>query len=244
MKTIPVIVLGMLLSFAGLKAQTVIKIGVENISYYPHYSVDKGEYTGFARALLDSFAKKHGYVLEYQPLPLKRLYAKFTSGELDLKYPDNSYWAQEAKKDVTVVYSEPVVSYIDGIMVKPKRFNGGITKLKTLGTVLGFTPYEYLEMIGQGKIQVIENPSFTGLLMQTIGGRVDGAYVNVDVAKFALNELIKQPDELVFDPSLPNTQSYYHLSTIAKPELIKVFNAWMHDSAEEVVKLKARFNLR
>ncbi len=240
------LVVFLLVGFSLLFAEgnnKVINIGVENINYYPHYSTDKGEYFGFARDILDAFAQDKGYTIKYHPLPIKRLFMAFTTGKLDLKYPDNPYWGGDSKKGVKVIYSDPVVSYTDGVMVKPENKDKGLKNFKTLGTVLGFTAYEYLNDIKSGKIMLSENPSFTGVLKQAIYKKIDGAYINTDVGKYALDELLKEPGVLVFDPSLPHTTDYYCLSTIKRPKLLKEFNQWLASNKEKVSKIKAKFKL-
>lgn len=220
------------------------KIGVENINYLPHYSTDKGEYSGFGREIMDAFSKDAGHTFEYKPMPIKRLMNAYKSGTVDAKYPDNKYWGSDDKKGLSVVYSYPVVEFIDGVMVKPDRAGKGVENLKTLGTVLGFTPFEYLGLIKQEKVKVTENKSFTALLKQTMIGRIDGAYINVDVAQYTLDTAMKKKGELIFDDALPHTKSHYHISSINKPELIDQFNEWLTNNKGTVAKIKAKFDLR
>jgi polar amino acid transport system substrate-binding protein len=39
--------------------------------------------------------------------------------------------------------------------------------------------------------------------------------------------VMRQPDALVFDPSLPHTKDFYYMSTVKHPEIIKEFNAFL-----------------
>lgn len=76
-------------SFAG-----EFTIGVENLSYYPHYTMESGQYEGFARDILDSFAKAKGHKFIYKPVVVSELTKDFINGKVDFKYPDNQYWAK------------------------------------------------------------------------------------------------------------------------------------------------------
>ena len=236
---------GLTLMFAaGNASAKTFKIGVENLKYYPHYDNNDGKYDGFAREILDAFAKSKSYKFSYKMRPVKRLYADFIDRQIvDFKYPDNAYWQGDMKKGKNIVYSVPVVSYVDGMMVAPENKGNGVSKVKKIGTVRGFTPWTYLDMINQGKIKVVENNSFVSLIKQTLKGRVSGAYLNVSVAKHQLDEVMKTPGALVFDENLPHTKSSYFLSTIKYPKVMKEFNAFMKNDRKIVNKIKNKYKL-
>lgn len=235
---------GIILSVSILGAnQKTFIIGVENIQYYPQYSNENGEYNGYARELLDTFAKDKGYTFTYEPLPVKRLFGLFLKGAYDFKYPDNPHWSAKDKEGKNVVYSSPVVDYIDGVMVKPENKGKGKESIKTLGLVMGFTAFEYLGDIEAKKMKTAENKNFTALLKQADLGRIDGAYANVAVAQHQLREVLKKPNALVFDPSLPHSKDSYRLSTIAHPTVIEEFNAWMESNKPNVQAIKDKFKV-
>ena len=147
------------------------------------------------------------------------------------------------KKGINVVYSDPVAAYIDGVMVTPNNKNKGEANLKNLGTIKGFTAWTYLDSIKAGKIKIRENPGFVPLLKMAIANRIDGAYLNVDVANYQLNNVMKQNGALVFDESLPSTKSNYHLSSVKHPQIIEEFNQFLKQESALVSKLKQKFNL-
>jgi hypothetical protein len=216
-------------------------IGVENTDYAPNGAVVGGEYKGYGRAVLDAYAKDRGHVFQYRPLPVSRLFRELVEGVVDFKYPDNKFWQQDIKAGKPVVYSDAVANYIDGVMVQPQNKGKGLAALHTLGTLQGFTAWEYLDAIKAGQIKLAENPGFQGLLYQAEHDRVDGAYVGVAEATYQLEQVLKTPGALVFDPSLPHTSSFYSVSTIKHPDVIADFNAWLKDKAELVTKLKADY---
>ena len=216
-------------------------IGVEAIDYMPHYGVtEKGDYKGFARDLLDAYAADRGHQIEYRPLPVNRLFHEMLDGSVDFKYPDNPFWQTDLKAGKTVTYSEPVVDYIDGVLVLPENKGKGVDTIRTLGTVRGFTAFEYLDRIKAGSVKLEENPNTPGLMFQAMTKRIDGAYANVAVANNALDGMNK-PGALDFDPALPHTKSSYKLSTAKHPEVIADFNGWLKSHADQVEKLKAKW---
>jgi hypothetical protein len=52
---------------------------------------------------------------------------------------------------------------------------------------------------------------------------VDGVYINIAVCNYHLDETLKQPRVLVFDPSLPHTRDFYRLSSLKHPALLERF---------------------
>ncbi|SMF49858.1 substrate-binding periplasmic protein [Pseudobacteriovorax antillogorgiicola] len=220
-------------------------VGVERIQYLPQYTHDAGEYGGFARQFLDMWAKDNNHTVEYKILPISRLFKELLkpNSELDFKYPDNSYWQQDMKKGKNVTYSDAVVDYIDGVVVTPGNMGKGKQALKKLGTARGFTAWDYLGDIKSKAITVKENNSFAGLLKQVISGRVDGAYINIAVARYHLANQLKQPGAVVFDPNLPHTKSAYHLSTIKHPKVLEDFNKWMKKNQGDVAALKQKWGV-
>jgi len=231
------------LAFLTLLNAEQFIVGVENIDYFPQYAIKNGEYVGYARELLDSFAKDAGYTFIYEPLPVKRLFGLFLNEKYDFKYPDNPKWSKEMKDDKRVIYSDAVTEYIHGVMVKAENVGRGIGEIKKLGLVLGFTAYEYLEYVKQGKIELIQNRDFSLLFKQTIIGRVDGFYTNIGVAQYKLSEIVDEKELLVFDPLLPYTKDYYFLSTLRHPKIIEQFNSWMRDNTNTVIMLKSKYKL-
>ena len=207
----------------------------------PYSSYKDGEYTGFNRELLDLFAETQGYTFNYLALPVKRLFFEFVNGTGDLKYPDNPQWQQKIKKDAAIVYSEPVVEYIDGVMVEPGNKGKSVDDVKKLGIVAGWTPWPYLGRKNDGMVEFLENSSYEGLLKQTMFGRNDGAYSNIAASQYYLKNILKKPEALAFDDTLPHVRSSRRLSSINHPELVEQFNAFLVEHASEVQALKEKY---
>lgn len=218
-------------------------VGVEDITYFPLYGFEDGRYGGFARAVLEAFAETYGHSFEYKARPVSRLLKGFIEGRVDLKFPANPNWAQDLKAGRTVVYSQPVVEYVDGVMVLPERLGQGLASFSVLGTVRGFSPFVWLDRIKAGSVHLDENSNFKALIKQTLARRVDGAYANVAVVNHILKGELRQPGALVFDPDLPHDRSSYHLATIKHPDLVDQFDAWMRDHGKVLDALKKRYNV-
>lgn len=220
--------------------RTTFVVGVEELDYFPVYAVQKTEYVGAAREILDAFARAQGYALSYRPLPIKRLYAELLSGGIDFKFPDNRAWAPDAKLGQGVTYSQPVIGYVDGVLVRPEHLGRGVEGVRTLGTVSGFTPFAWLDLIRDGRVQLKENPRMDLLLKQVALERLDGAYASVAVASYQLDNMLGMPSALAFDPRLPHSRDYYRLSTVRHTKVIAEFDAWLAANAAQVKAIKDR----
>jgi polar amino acid transport system substrate-binding protein len=240
--TLPCALLAWLLVFAAPAQAATYTVGVEAIDHYPLYATRKGEYLGFARDVLDAFARHSGHTLVYQPMPIRRLHTAFLlDRKVDLKFPDNAAWQAASRRGINVVYSQSVATSTGGMLVRPERRGQGLAKTRTVGTVLGFTP-PALAALPPGTIKVVENSSLDGLLQQVILGRLDAAFVSIDVT-LPLLAAASTPPRLVFDPGLPHDVTPLYLSSIRHPAVIAEFNAFLIREQRLVNALRARYQL-
>lgn len=220
-------------------------VGVENLQYFPLHSTDAGNhYTGFARDVLDAFARQHGYTFRYVPLPINRLYAAFLKEQtLDFKYPDHPKWREELRTSLRVSYSDVVVTSEEGAMVLPQNKGRPLRAIHRLGTVLGFTPWPYLPAIESKAITVTTGKRLDGLLRLALAGQLDAVYVNVDVANHLLAQQLKAPGGLQFDPGLPHARSDFRLSSLRHEEVVAQFSEFLQREQPLLQQLRRKYNL-
>jgi polar amino acid transport system substrate-binding protein len=227
-------------TFAYAQTRSFI-IGVEDLDYYPAYTVANGQYGGFARELFDTFGKDAGIRFEYRPFPVPRLYANFFADRVDFKFPDNAKWQGDLRRGKNIIHSDPVMAYIDGTLVPAAMLGKGEARVKTLGTVTGFTPWNWKRQIDARQVTVTENANFAALAQQTINGRVDAAYGSVAVMNYQVESILKSKGALVFDPALPHSRDSYYLATLKHPAVVTEFNAWMKANAAKVNVIKQKY---
>lgn len=238
------IALSLSLSTAYAAAETkFFTVGVEEQLYYPHYHYENGEFSGYARELLDAYAQHNGYIFRYVALPVNDLFKALVAREIDFKYPDNPYWQHVVKEGVRIAYSNPVTPYIDGVSVTPSNLNKGLKSLRRLGTLEGFTPLNYEYYIKSGRIKLIEMRSTTELIKAALVSDIDGVYANVDVITNQTSQKFPDSEGLVFDKSLPYTAQSYMLSTAKNPQLLKEFNHFLLLKARLIHELKQKYNI-
>lgn len=219
-------------------------IGVETISYAPYYSLINGEYTGFIPDLFNHFAKQNNLSFVYKPLPIKRLHKQYLSGHLDFLYPDNFSWIVEQKQGVPIYYSHPVVTVIDGLMVKPEIKGKLLGSLKSLGTISGYTTPSYEALINSGQVNLVEVNQFQNLLKMVLNSRLDAAYVSINPATYQMRETFNNEQVLVFDNSLPFDHSQHCLSSIKHKKVLKQLNNFLSNNQDFIKTLKNKYGIR
>ena len=228
---------------AGVHAESYV-IGVEDSAFAPHYSLDKqGQYQGFARDLFDLFAESSGVQLSFKALPVNQLLPALLAGEVDLKYPDNQAWAPQQKAGKTLHYSQDIVDYVDGVLVAPQRQGQPIERLQQLSIVHGWTPGGYEERIAAKQIDLHYSDDLRLMIRQALKKETDGAYYNVVVAAYYLDNIRARPGALVFDPSLPHNRGSFHLSTVKQPQLLARFDRFLAEQQPQIAALKARYGV-
>jgi ABC-type amino acid transport substrate-binding protein len=218
-------------------------IGVEATDYLPISKGDAGAYSGYARELLDAFGAKYGHTFTYRPVPVARLYDEFlVKKSVDFKFPDNGYWAGDAKKGMTLHYSKGLVSVTDGTLVLAAN-KGKASSISKLGTLRGFTPFPYLDAIKDKKVSVTEANSADAAISMVEAGRVEGVYMGVLAANYVMSEVMKKPGVLVFDDKLPKSTGDFSLSTLAHPDVIKQMDEFLVKEKSTVDKLKVKYKI-
>ena len=226
---------------------TVYTVGVQDYEHYlPYSGYVNNVYSGLGREILDLFARKKGYVFKYEAYPLKRVDGLYLAGKLDFRFPDNPYWVADQKKGMDIRYT-PLLKFTDGVLVLPSNLGKGVAGLKKLGMPLGFTPYGYLDLVKEGKVTLYENPGYDGLYEQILSRKIDGAYANIRVARYYWSKIRGVSDlPVVYDPDLPHTSDFHHVSSFKHKEIIDEIDAFMKDdsnrAAIEELKRAYRFD--
>lgn len=217
--------------------------GVESARFYPLFSTNsKNEYIGFARELFDCFGAAKGYKIKYKPHPISKIFGSYYKNEFDIKFPDNPFWDADNKENRDIIYSEEITEYIDGTMVEPEKLGQGVEKIKKLGILRGFTPFDYLDYIEKKKVITDESSAFHGLVTGILSERIDAFYLNVAITRHVL-ETIDQKGLFEFDPDLPHTRSFYQASSITNPEAIADLNAFLRESKDEINALRLKYKV-
>ncbi len=233
----------LLLVFSTAVQPADLVMGVEDLPYLPYYSVDEGEYNGYARELFDAFAAAKGHSIRYRPLPVERLYRELLEGGIDFKFPDNPEWRHDLKTNQELHYSTAVAAFLDGVMVVPDKKAATRAGPIKIGTIRGFTPWPLVKSIEEGSIRLSENNSISGLLRQGIAGRLDGIYINVEVARFHMKNMLRRDAALVFDDGLPHSRSAYFVSTIRRPGIVGELNSWLGENQAWLAELRHKWGI-
>lgn len=219
-------------------------VGVEKAQFLPYYTVDaQGQYSGYARELLDLFGANAGITFVYRPIAIQGLLGELISGGVDFKYPDNAAWGKSAREGKNISYSAATVDYIDGVLVAPAQHGKGLEQLKRLAVVKGWTPQQYTTAIADGQISKVDSDNLMTMIRSAVKKQTDGVYYNVEVALYALNNSGKYLNTLQFDADLPYNRGSFYLSTIHQAPVLKRFDQFLLEHKTEVDALKAKYRV-
>ena len=256
--------IAMLGLFVSTSFSKTYVVGVENINYYPNYTTINGKYAASAgKEILDAFAKDAGIKFKYKPYPVARLFSTFLKkkSKLDFKFPDHEYWKGDKKKSFCkklgyqpvkdalgginqkcIKFSQYAFQYIDGVMVKKENLGKGQGALKKLGTIRGFTAWDYIGGIKSGKIKIKEANDFQGLLKQISKNRIDGGYMSISGGRHGASQ-IGLAGKLVYDPALPATKSGYKLSSHKHKDIIEKFDKFLVEKKDMLDEIRKKYKV-
>lgn len=113
-------------------------VAIPEIPYYPYYQQEEGNITGFIPELVRKFARDIGIEVTLRALPVRRYYLLFFEGEIDFVAPDTPYWSPDLKEGYDVIYSQPFMQSIDGLLVRNELKDKGIDAIEKVGTFIPF----------------------------------------------------------------------------------------------------------
>ncbi|CZF81374.1 Bacterial extracellular solute-binding proteins, family 3 [Grimontia celer] len=232
-------------AYARISGDNHFIIGVQAFEDYSPYSRYQNQsYQGFNRDLLDAFAREYNYSFEYQALPLKRLYSAFLRGEVDLKYPDNPNWSASRKEGHDILYSDSVVSFVDGVVTLDDTQILSEDSLKRLGLISGFTPWPFMDKVKSKEISLFEVKEMESLIRLLSSKRIDGIYTNVAALNVKLKDSEQNLPSMSLNKNLPYLSGSRHLSSIKRPDVVIQFNRFLSMQGELINKLKNQHGLQ
>lgn len=235
--TITLTAIATLISTPTLAEQS-FTVGTENLEYLPFTTTHKGKASGFFKDILDEFGKTKGYSFTLAPTPIKRLVNNLITDKIDFKIPDNPLWASGLKTGKNITYSNPVTTYIDGVLVSPTNKNIGYDELSSIATVRGFTPFIFLDDIAKGSIKLQEANNLDSVIKMVSAGRVQGGFANITVAQRYMSETLNTPNALIYNNKIPTAKSEVSISTTKHPKVITEFNDFLESHAQWINNLK------
>lgn len=218
----------------------------QDIDYYPIYGTDPTSetYSGYVRDLMDAFAQHQGIRFEYRTRPIRRMTMEYLAGRYDFALPDNPRWDQGAKKDLSIHYSEPLLVFKDAVFVPTSQQDMTTAEMTDYGTIYGFTPWKFQDLIDSGQVEVKTASKPGNLIRMAMAGQVTAFNLAEPVAKYHFR---KMGVEGQFEPApnlMPQADSRYHLSSLKHPELIKAFDRFLQDHQTKVNTLLDHYGLR
>lgn len=239
-------ILGLFLLFhtSSALAETIptYSVGVEETNYHPLYNFKAGG-PSFSQELLETFSKQHHFDLEFIPLPVPRLNKLYAETDIDFKFPSHPNWESVKLHSAEVHFSKPILNLVGMTLVLKKNKGRGLQHFQTIGTIIGWRPYQWDSLLVTGEVTVFRDDNILSLLKHALSGHVDGVDADPAVAEYYLSKLGKS-GELVFDDTLPHAYYAFRLSTVKYPAIIEKFNKFMDTNTELLEELKTKYQIQ
>jgi len=217
-------------------------IGVEDIPYYPlfEYKLNRDTYS---KELLNRFAASKGYKFTYLPLPIKRFDTWLLEDKIDFKYPDNLRWYSEYLLREKYIFSQSTIKLVAGTSVLKSSLKKDISEFKSVGTLLGFYPTNWIDEIKRGKVSLYEDISTKILIQQLLAKNIDGIEIEPSVIRYYLEELGESDDLVVIDKRFKYDVYDFYLSTIKHPKIIGEFNEFLNNNKKLLEELNTKYKI-
>ena len=210
-----------------------ITVGVNSENPPWVFSKD-GKITGFEADLLEEFAKRADYKIEYKSAPFATVLTGVQSGQWDIAM--SSIWIKKERMEV-MDFADPYYDAQIGLMVKQE---GGITKFdqmkgKTFGCDTGSANESWLNEAKKkyGPYTVKSYDYWVDAALDLETGRIDGVVVDAPIALYYIqqhpNSKLVMPlyiDDYFFGQSLA-----FKKGSALRDEFNKVQNAMKKDGA-------------
>lgn len=238
------------LAMAGMalcaQAREIYSVVVQDIDYYPIYRADPvtDSYSGYVKELMEAFARHQGIHFEYRVRPIRRMTMEYLSGHYDFALPDNPQWDSAAKRGLNIHYSVPLLTFEDAVFVPKARQGMQIQEMTDYGTIYGFTPWKFQDLIDAGQVELKTASRPVNLIRMALAQRVTAFNLAVPVAEYHFDELGLDGRFVPAPRLMPQTDSHYHLSSLKHPELIQAFDRFMQSQQIEVNLLLQKYGLK
>lgn len=222
-----------------------ITVGVQDISYFPHYDYTDDQQHSLFEWLLEEIEQDTELTFDVQSLPIKRLdHAFFNTKELDLIFPTNPNWYQNR---ADIAFSKPIVNIIGGTMVKAHNSKLTMHDFKVLVVPFGFKPIEWQKIQSEYLFRILEVPDASNSINMVLNGRADGADIEFNVANYLLRKMGRS-GELSLGTELPVSNIGFHIAGHKKQEAnegapITIINHWIEHNAEKLQSYKDKLNI-
>lgn len=215
------------------------RVGIEDVDYYPMFTKKGDRYkTSFLIDVMELFAQKRGVKFEYIHLPITRFGEWYQQDSIDFRLPDNPIWNVNTKN---LLFSGGIIELRADTVVLKKNQYKPLSTLNVIGSLYGFIPGPHWKnRINTGKTKLVFESSMPVLVRLLKKGMVDGLGLNLTVVHHYAKEMGYDTDDFVASTETPNIQYTYTLSTMAHPEIIKDFDAFLVASQNEISLLKQR----
>ncbi|NDV90984.1 hypothetical protein GTH32_07220 [Alteromonas sp. 345S023] len=222
--------------------KNVLRVGVENMNYYPVMDFTTNSHRGLFSDIFVRFAQKNQIELDFIPLPLQRFNYWFKDHAIDLRLPDNPRWTHSTSE--TLMYSEPLITVCDTTVVLAKNRYIDKKEISTVGLLSGFTVAEkWQARIEEGSMEVAYESSIRVLTRMLLTGMVDAIDLNIATIEEQLKQLGHEPSLVATAENVSAAGVKYAVSTQSHPSVINALNQFIKENRHTIDMLAQHYGV-
>ena len=202
-------------------------VGVERLNFFRYYGITSGgEFRGYAYQFLSSLHTCTGQKkieLSYRSAPTKRLFEHYWNGVFKIKFPDNPNWFAKKRKEfetknkVKIIYSKPLTTAIEGMVVLKNHAKTPLKDLKIIGTLRGFDIGEYQNYVDSGALKLKLYNSTHDIAQALSSGEISGAFYNQEVLDLAISAFFpSEKGKILLREDLPKVNAEFAIGGYGK----------------------------
>ena len=230
----------LLLSFTVHAKQRFV-VGVQDISYFPHYDFRQQD-KGVIWAILEAFSEKTGYQFDYVGYPIKRLNREMMDGQIDFVFPENPKWYNQQVPENIKTYSASVYKAMGASFILRRHQHLQREDISRLVIPRGFSPVMWREQVESGTtvlIEVSDSHASLNLLLKERAQVADLEYAVVEHLRHTHPEY----QDVMLAPHLPYDIVDFHIATIAHKEVIDSFNLFLQTEHTYIKDLLTQYHI-
>lgn len=219
------------------------RVGVSYVNGYPLFAFADIEDRGFGWALLEKFAEANNIEFEYSSMPITRLQPSMDSGAIDFIFPDNPRWSLYRSNRKPNIFSGPIMSSISVTFVRNEHKDIALEDIKKIAIPFGYTAFTWLDPIQTHGIDSMPVRDLSTALYSVVQNKVDAADVEYNIGQYLISQNPSLAD-LTINPTLPNANVDYHLSSIKHIMILEKLTNFVEQEKELVNKLRLQYEVK
>lgn len=229
------------LAFSNTSSKPVLRVGVEDVDFYPLHSF-KMPNKGMFHEVLQKFSQSSDVDLEYISLPVSRFSMWYEENQIEFRLPDHPDWNQNPNQ--SLFYSDPFLSFCVTTVVLTDNKHLPISQFERIGTISGFTIGSKWRKAVYGRdLDVVTDPSLRVLTRMLLNNMISAVDLDINAIHHQLDQLNIPRDTVAVSTASSPARHEFKISSINQPQVIEQFNHFVRDNQDWLISLYDKYKI-